>query len=224
MPYKPDSRNYRSFAASNFQPVTRDAEDDSPSYVVRGHYTVFDNEYELVPGFFESVDSRALDNMDTSDVIFQFDHAGAPMARLRNGSLKLGVDETGGWCEADLSGSQLGRDTFEAIRNGLIDRMSFGFTIADDGFEWDEDDDGNIHSRITEIKRLYDVSAVSMPANEGTDISARSYVDAAIEAKAKLEEEQRKVAEAEEAERRAAEDAARMRRVRRARALALKSL
>lgn len=191
MPYLPDQRQYRTFAASNFQRVdtnTQEDETQEPSYVVRGHYTVFESEYEIFPGFYECVDTRALDDMDTSDVLFQFNHGGTPLARLRNGSLRIGVDEIGGWAEADLSGCQQGRDIYEAISNGLIDRMSFGFTIADGGFEWHEDEDGTIHSRITKVEKLYDVSCVDLPASDYTDISARSYLDAAIEAKHKAEE------------------------------------
>lgn len=191
MPYCPETRQYRTFAASNFRCVdadTRDGESQESSYVVRGHYTVFGTEYELFPGFYECVDSRALDDMDTSDVLFQFNHSGTPLARLRNGSLRIGIDDIGGWAEADLSGCQQARDIYEAISNGLIDRMSFGFTIADDGFEWEEDEDGTIHSRITKVEKLYDVSCVDLPASDYTDISARSYVDAAIEAERKAKE------------------------------------
>lgn len=233
MPYKPQERVYRDFPVSNFATVTRAAEDgqEESSYVVRGHYTTFDTEYEIVPGFFESVAPTALDEMDTSDVIFQLNHEGAPLSRLRNKSLRIGVDEVGGWCEADLGGSQQGRDIYEAISNGLIDRMSFGFTIADDGFEWEEDEEGNIHSRITKVARLYDVSCVSIPANPSTDISARSYVDAAIEAKKaeelakqeQLEAEQRAAEELAEQERIEIEEAFRRRR-RRAMALRLKTI
>lgn len=191
MPYMPETRQYRNFAASNFQRVdvsTQEEESQEPSFIVRGHYTVFDVEYELFPGFYETIDSRALDNTDTSDVLFQFNHGGAPLARLRNGSLRIGIDEIGGWAEADLSGCQQARDIYEAISNGLIDRMSFGFTIADGGFEWEEDEDGVVHSRITKISKLFDVSCVDLPASDYTDISARSYLDAAIEAKRKQEE------------------------------------
>lgn len=191
MPYMPETRQYRNFAASNFQRVdvsTQEEESQEPSFIVRGHYTVFDVEYELFPGFYETIDSRALDNTDTSDVLFQFNHGGAPLARLRNGSLRIGIDEIGGWAEADLSGCQQARDTYEAISNGLIDRMSFGFTIADGGFEWEEDEEGNIHSRITKVEKLFDVSCVDLPASDYTDISARSYLDAAIEAKRRQEE------------------------------------
>lgn len=228
MPYLPNERQYRDFSASNFQPIMRDAgaegEEQEQSYTVRGHFTVFEKEYQLFPDVYETIDRHALDQTDMSDVIMQFDHRGMVLARQRNNSLSVGVDEEGGWASADLSGCQESRNLYEAINNGLIDRMSFGFTLDNDGFEWEEDDDGIIHTRITKISKIFDVSAVSRPASDHTDISARSYVDAAIEAKAKLEEEQRKAAEAEEAERRAAEDAARMRRMRRARALALKTL
>lgn len=231
MPYLPTERQYRDFDVSGFQPVLKplpevendpEEHEDEPSFVVRGHYTVFDTEYELFPGFYESIAPTALDEMDTSDVLFQFNHCGTPLARLRNHSLRIGIDEQGGWAEADLSGCQQARDTYEAIANGLIDRMSFGFTIADNGFEWSEDEDGNIHSRITKVEKLYDVSAVDLPANDGTDISARSYVDAAIEAKRiaeeKLADEQRAADAAEAAEQ------ARSRRMRRARAMRLSNI
>lgn len=222
MPFKPHERNYRDFSVSNFTTVRSDAQDnDEPSYVVRGHYTVFNSPYELEPGFFEEVDSRALDEMDTSDVIFQVDHCDTPLARLRNKSLRLGVDEVGGWAEADLSGSQRGREIYEAISNGLIDRMSFGFTLAEDGFEWTEDADGTIHTRITKIERLYDVSAVTWPASEYTDISARSYADAAIEAKHKADELAKKL-EQEQLEERSADNSALRRR--KARALELDAI
>ena len=210
MPYLPESRQYRNFAASNFQPVTRDGEGDEQSYVVRGHFTTFREEYQLFPDFYESIDEHALDEADMSDVIFQLNHEGITMARQRNNTLRVGIDPDGGWCEADLRGCQQGRDLYEAITNGLIDEMSFGFIIADDGFEWEESEDYVIHSRITKIAKVFDVSAVSIPANPGTDISARSYVDAAIEAKRKKQEIEQANEQAEAETR--AKDAASLRR------------
>lgn len=201
MPYLPESRQYRSFAASNFRAIEADG-DDSKSFTVAGHFTTFDDPYELCPGFFESISRTALDDCDMSDVLFQYDHAGDVLARQRNGSLRVGVDEVGGWCEARLDGCQRARDLYEAIQNGLVVEMSFGFIIADGGFEWEEDEDGNIHSTITHIRKIFDVSAVSAPANPSTDIHARSYVDAAIEARDKqlaIEAEQERIA-AEQAE------------------------
>ena len=192
MPYLPEVRQYRNFAATNFQPVPQDSDSEVRTYSVKGHFTEFESEYPLVPGFFEVIDRHALDQTDMSDVLFQFNHSGMVLSRLRNGSLKVGTDERGGWAKADLGGCQQGRDLYEAISNGLIDRMSFGFTIADDGVTYEEDDEGNIHSRITKIDKLFDVSAVDLPASEYTDISARSYADAVIEARDKRREAERR--------------------------------
>lgn len=201
MPFKPTERLYRNFAATNFKQVESAPQGDSPaerSFVVRGYFCTFNDPYPLFDDFYETIDRNAFDECDFSDVVMQVNHEGFVYARTRNGSLRLGFDDHGGYCEADLSGTKQGReDLYEAITNGLIDRMSFGFTIADDGFEWREDQNGFIHTRITKIRKLFDVAAIAgHPANEGTDISARSYVDAAIEAQKKAEE--RAAQEAEE--------------------------
>ena len=189
MPYRPDVRQYRSFAASNFKPFTRDDSDESESYVTKGYFTTFSEPYELFDDYYEEIDPHALDETDMSDVLFQVNHEGHVYARTRNMSLRLGTDFHGGYCEADLSGSKQGREElYESIKNGLVDRMSFGFTIADDGFEYTVDSDGVYHTRITKISKLFDVSAIEgFPANEGTEISARSLRDAAIEAQREKE-------------------------------------
>ena len=215
MPYLPETRQYRSFAASNFQTVTRDSEEEN-SYTVRGYFTTFEEPYLLMDGFYESIARTALDECDMSDVLFQYDHQGDVLARQRNGSLRIGVDEHGGWCEARLDGCQRARDLYEAISNGLVVEMSFGFILDDDdAFEWDEDEDGTVHARITKIRKIFDVSAVSIPANPGTEISARSYAQAAIDAKHEADriaaEQERAAQEAEE--QRAAEEAAEQERI-----------
>lgn len=218
MPYKPESRQYRSFAASNFKPVERslpefDGEEktDEPSYKVRGYFTTFNEEYVLYerakywPAEYEQIDPRALDNCDMSDVIMQYDHVGPVLARQRNGSLVIGTDSHGAWCEADLSGCQQARDLFESIQNGLVVEMSFGFVIDSnedgDGYTTFKDEDGDYHTTITRIRRIYDVSAVGIPANPGTEIDEvrkRSYLAATIEADRKAAEEAEKAAEEEE--------------------------
>lgn len=185
MPSK-SNREYRSFNASNFRQV----EDESKPYTVRGYFTTFDDPYHLMNDWdgepiYEVIDRKAFDNCDMSDVIFQFDHTGAVLARTRNDSLSIGFDNHGGWCEAYLGGSRQGRDTFEAISNGLIDQMSFGFVIAKDGAEWDEK---TRTSRLTSISKCFDVSCVSIPANPGTEIHARSYLDGVIEERREQQE------------------------------------
>lgn len=194
MPYKPTSRQYRDFSVKELR-ATEPTEDEN-SYMVEGYFTTFDDEYMLEPGYYEVIDRDAFNGSDLSDVLFQMNHDGFVYARIRNGSLSIDFDDHGGHFVADLSGSKQGReDLHEAISNGLIDRMSFGFTIANDGFEWYEDEDGEIHSRVTRIAKLFDVSAIAgFPANEDTKISARSYLDASIEARRKVEEEARRKA------------------------------
>lgn len=182
MPFDPKTRQYRNFSVSNFQ-ASEPEEKEEQSYRVRGYFTTFNEPYELWPGYFEEIDPHAFDTCDMSDVIMQVNHDGHVFARTRNGSLLLAFDEHGGIGEADLSGSKRGREElYESIKNGLVDRMSFGFNIADDGFEYTVDSDGVYHTRITKISKLYDISAIEgFPANDGTEISARSYFDGAIE-------------------------------------------
>jgi len=228
MPYCPGERQYRDFAVSSFSPEVRESSDEQESFVVRGYFCTFNDPYELFRNYYEEIDPHAFDGCDMSDVIMQVNHNGAVFARTRNGSLQLSFDGHGGHCVADISGSKRGReDLYESISNGLIDRMSFGFTIADDGFEWEEDDDGVIHTRITKVEKLYDVSAISgFPANDGTEISARSLHDSVIEkrdkaaAEAKAAEEQERQKQLEEEQR--LSDIAR--RKRRARAMALNTI
>lgn len=170
MPIK-DGREYRNIAIENFSAV-----DDS--YIVEGYATTFDIPYDFMPGYQECIRKSALEGADMSDVIFQFDHNGMVMARLRNNTLSLFLDDHGLKVSADLKGSQQGRELYEAIKNGLVDRMSWAFRVAEDGWEFDKE---NRISYITKVEKVYDVSAVSIPANDDTEINARSYLDGVIE-------------------------------------------
>ena len=225
MPFSPGERQYRDFAVESFKPEVREpSEESEQSYVIRGYFCTFNDPYELFRDYYEQIDPHAFDECDMSDVILQVNHDGAVYARTRNGSLQISTDGHGGHCVADISGSKRGReDLYESISNGLIDRMSFGFTIADDGLEWEMDDQGVVHTRITKISKLYDVSAISgFPANDGTEISARSLHDSIVEAQNRIaqQEEQRK-AEEEAEQLRIQQEQQRVERMRR-RALALR--
>ena len=158
---------------------------------VKGYATTFDQPYKLWGDnsveIWEVVDRNAFAKTDVSDVIMQFDHQGRVFARTRNKTLALRSDEHGLLIDADLGGTEIGRELYEEIKGGYIDRMSFGFTVRGD--EWsDRMEDGvEIRTRrITDIGKLYDVSAVSIPANDSTSISVRSLVDGEI---ARLEAE-----------------------------------
>lgn len=170
-------REYRSIQIDNF------TANDDEEYIVEGYATTFDDPYQMYEDWdgnpiYECISSRALDGADTSDVIFQYDHSGLVMARNRNNTLSFLPDAHGLYVRASLKGTERGRQLHEAIKNGLVDRMSWAFTVAKDGWEWNEK---TRTSTITKIKKVYDVSAVSVPANEGTEIKARSYLDGVIE-------------------------------------------
>lgn len=159
---------------------------DDEKCTVRGYATTFNEPYTLFEGedyrFDEVVNDDAFEGCDMSDVIMQFDHEGRVFARLSNGTLRLSIDYHGLYIEADLGGTEIGRQLYEEIKGGYVTRMSFGFTVADDDIEELEENGKYIYKRIIKrFKKLYDVSAVSLPANDGTEISARSYCDGVIE-------------------------------------------
>lgn len=165
MPLKAD-REYRSAVA--FDAV----EDQDGKMIVEGYATTFDEPYDMGPfGFKEMIRSDALDGADMSDVIFQLNHEGIPLARQKNGTLGITVDSHGLHVRAEISGCATGREVYEAIKNRLIDKMSWGFVVDTDGWEYDRE---NRTSIITKIKKVYDVSAVSIPANNDTEIAVRS--------------------------------------------------
>ena len=161
----------------------RDAEADE--MIVEGYATTFDQPYQLYADqnmvINEQVDARAFDEAQLSDVIFQYNHEGRVFARTRNNTLEIVPDEKGLFIRADLSGTEEGRKLYEEIKGGYTDRMSFGFTVAEDRTDKTADDPRTYLRTITKIGRLFDVSAVSIPANDFTDISARSYVDGILD-------------------------------------------
>ena len=184
-----NGREYRS--------MMMEAKADNEDYIVEGYATTFEEPYHL---YFDSkgrevkekVSRDAFLNADMSDVIFQYDHEGRVFARLSNETLKLNTDDHGLKVTAYLGGTQTGRNLYEEIKGGYTNKMSFGFTVAKDGMA--KDGDGFLRT-IQSVGKLFDVSAVSLPANNLTEISARSHCDGAIaeidEEIRRLEEEQR---------------------------------
>ena len=171
MPIK-KGREYR--ALLDFSPVPRESEDDS--YIVRGTAVVFNSPtclYEIDGvKYYEAIDRSAFEGCDLSDVIFNYNHGGKVAARLRNDTLKITIDERGLHIEADLSGTTAGRDLYEEIKGGYIDKMSFSFSVRESSY------DNQTRTRtITKIRKLYDVSAVDIPAYNETSVSARSFFE-----------------------------------------------
>ena len=179
---KNERREYRSMPV---MAVQRAEGEEEPSYKIRGYATTFDEPYVLYEDwdgnkYYEVIDRHAFDEADMDDVIMQYDHEGMVYARTRNESLALSIDDHGMLVDGDLHLTQDSRRMWEAIDTGLVDRMSFCFVIAEDGVEYDK---ATRTSRITKIAKVYDVSAVSIPANPGTEISAarKRFLDGVIQ-------------------------------------------
>lgn len=161
--------------------------------IVEGYATTFNQPYELFRDgdyvVMEQVDRDAFKGTDMTDVIMQYDHEGRVFARSSNGTLMVTPDEHGLKIRADLSGTEIGRQLYEEIRGGYTDKMSFGFTVdGDERLITEEGGSVTVLRTITSIGKLYDVSAVSLPANNATEISARSWGNGVI---AQIAEERR---------------------------------
>lgn len=169
-------REYRQLQI--LQPQSQQKRIDS-NYYVEGYATTFEP-YILyhIDGidYYERIDKNAFIGADMSDVIMQYDHQGKVLARKSNKTLIIETDNNGLFVCADLSKSQAAKDMHEEISNGLITRMSWSFTVAE------EDYNRETRTRtIKKVKKVYDVSSVSIPANDGTEISARSYLNGVID-------------------------------------------
>lgn len=179
MPIKQD-REYRTLAAPlSAQATTKRMDTD---FYVEGYATTFNKPYllyEFEDGtkIYERIDAHALDGADMSDVIMQYDHEGRVFARQSNKTLLLEPDIKGLFVAADLSKTDLARGLYQDIDAGMITKMSWAFTVAEESY------DRETHTRtILKIKKVYDVSAVSIPANGDTEISVRNFAHRSYEA------------------------------------------
>ncbi len=144
--------------------------------IIEGYAIKF-NEQTLIGteahGFKEIIAIDALTETNMKDVPLKYNHQDnfLVIARTRNKSLELEVDEVGLKIRAELLDTQSNQDIYKMVKSGLLDKMSFAFTVKNQS--WDRT--GTIPIRtIQRIDRLYDVSIVDVPAYEGTSVYARS--------------------------------------------------
>ena len=178
----------------------------SPKFV-EGYATTFEDPYmlweepdwtdergEVHRGwkYVEVMHAGCMEGADTSDVVFLFDHEGRVYARNKNGTLYIEPQAHGLYVAADLSRTTPAGWMYEEISEGNVDQMSWAFTIAEEDVEEDVDNRTTTF-HIRKIKKVFDVSAVSRPADPNTEISARRVIDGAIE--------ERRLREAQRAER-----------------------
>ena len=167
------------------------------SFMVEGYASTFDT-YKLFEDegveYFERIEPTAFDDADLSDVVFRVDHVGPVYARTSAGTVEISVDKHGLAQRTDLSRTQRARDLFEDIKAGNYPKMSFAFTVAEGGDTYDR----ATHTRIiNRISKVFDIAAVSFPANPTTElsVSTRDYFNGVIEAEKaeRLERERREI-------------------------------
>ena len=176
------NREYRNLAT--LQANENEKRIDSDFYV-EGMATTFNKPYELYEfdgvKYYEEIDRNAFSGADMSDIIMQYDHAGKVLARKSNDTLIVEVRQDGLFMAADLSKSNASKEMYEEIQSGLVTRMSWAFIVSEEKY------DKETRTRtILKVKKVFDVSAVSIPANNDTEIMARSFVEG-VSAKEKQE-------------------------------------
>jgi HK97 family phage prohead protease len=182
MPVKLNEREYRNLI--NFRALEEDEDNKDNAYIVEGYAAVFDEVYTLYEDSYFKLDEvvlkEAFDDVDLTDVIFQYDHAGRVFARTSNDTLTLSVDDKGLKIRAYLGGTEEGRNLYEEIKGGYTTKMSWGFSL-DRNMDIERLESYNKETdkyyelqKIKGVTKIYDVSAVSLPANNATEISARN--------------------------------------------------
>lgn len=159
----------------------RNSEDNQEGMVVEGYAVVFDS--PATHGFTEIIDKDAFNGCDMKDVCMKYNHDDSHriLARTRNNSLRLQIDDKGLFIHADLIDTTSNRDIYKMIQAGLLDKMSFAFTVEEE--KWDLATDTRT---ILRIDKLFDVSVVDTPFYDTTSIYARA-LDTLESEKEKLE-------------------------------------
>jgi HK97 family phage prohead protease len=162
----------------NFQNIPEEAFDkmgEKNISLASGHFLVFNQETELWKNYFEKIDPGALDDVLNDDVRVLFNHdSNMILARTTAKTAKISKDEKGGIAEWTFPETTYGKDLIVSIKRGDITGMSFGFTV--DKQSWEEDKEtGKVVRTILKLRRLYDVSPVTFPAYQQTDVALRAF-------------------------------------------------
>lgn len=180
-------KNERQVRALQFFTPAGETKRIDSNYYVEGYaarfepYVLYDDPEGPI---YERFEPDCFRDCDMSDIIFQLNHQGTVMARQSNGSLIVEVDAIGLFTAADLGRTEAARNLYEEISAGMITKMSWGFILGD--YHYDAQTRTIVHKTV---KKIFDVSAVSIPANNNTEINARSWVDGVIDLAARSEAE-----------------------------------
>ena len=143
---------------------------ENEEMTVEGYAAVFDSVTDL--GWMkEVIDRHAFDNADMSDIVMKYNHENSvlPMARTRGGSLRFEIDDHGLKIRAKLPNTSTNRDIYTLIKEEVLNKMSFAFTVKRQEYDYDTDT-----RKILEFDKIFDVSVVDVPAYEQTEVYARN--------------------------------------------------
>jgi len=156
-----------------------DKQQDKQPKTIEGYALLFNSPSKDLGGFVEVIDPKALDNVNLSNVIMldQHDYS-KPLASVKAGTLKLDVDDKGLHFVATLDDSvSYANDAYQNVKSGNVDSMSFRFDVDDNGDEFTQDDQGKVVRTIKQVKDLFEVSTVTIPAYDDSNVQVdkRSY-------------------------------------------------
>lgn len=143
------------------------------SRTIVGTATVFNSSYDM--GWYdEEMTPDVFDDADMNDVVALFNHdANMVLARTKSGTLKLKVTGNAMEYEFEAPNTTLGNDLLEMVKRGDIYQSSFAFSVEKES--WHEMESMKPKRLIRKIKKVYDVSPVTYPANPDTMVAKRSY-------------------------------------------------
>ena len=143
------------------------------SRTIIGTATVFNSAYDM--GWYdEEMSSEVFANADMNDVVALFNHdANMVLARTKSGTLKLNLTGNALEYSFEAPNTTLGNDLLEMVKRGDVYQSSFAFSVEKE--DWEENGGGKPKRIIRSIKKVYDVSPVTYPANPDTMVAKRSY-------------------------------------------------
>lgn len=174
----------RALAVFSSEQTTRRLESDNYVEGYAARYEPYVLYYDGDQPVYERFERGCFDGCDMSDIIMQYDHAGKVLARTSNGTLVVEADDTGLFFAADLSKTEAARSLYDDVKAGMVTKMSWRFRVGD--YYYEPETRTIVHRTV---KKIYDVAAVSIPANDDTEINARAWVDGEIAQAARREAE-----------------------------------
>lgn len=145
---------------------------DDEKMIVEGYALRFNTLSNDLGGFVETISPEALKEADLSDVRCLIDHDSSKvLGRTTSETLELKVDDEGLYFRTQLPNTTYAKDLYENIRLGNINQCSFGFILDENGDEFEKREDGLFKRTLRKIKSLFDVSIVTYPAYNDTQVA-----------------------------------------------------